>query len=469
MDGTSSVPVAAGDGGQPGHVRRAHRPAGPLRLPLGGTRARRRALRARDDGRRVPLPGRDLRRRRRRAVQARHARLRPRRALRRHARRRRPTPASGCSSSARRTPASSSRPACSSGRSGSSSPRRGRPSCRSTRTRCSASGRATCCRSRTRSWAAACSSSNASIDAHRALGDGLPRSHARSDGSGELDVEADEVIAATGFTCSAARPAGARRGGLRAQPAAGDDQLLGERHGARHLLRRHDRPGRAGMKKYGLPANSGAVHGARYNARTMADHVAEQHFGVELPREPVSAERARRPAARGGDRAPELWNQKSYLARAFSLGPDGPFDEGIVPLPSSSTRRAPAASRSRSRPMPTGRSGRWSTFGAAAPAARSCSTPSRCTNSAPRPTGAAACPKRSRACCPDRSGAAPRAGLWRARAATREHQCEIVDVGAARGWSRGARGRRARRWRASAIASTGRGRCPASATSAPAC
>ena len=30
------------------------------------------------------------------------------------------------------------------------------------------------------------------------------------------------------------------------------------------------------MKKYGLPANSGAVHGARYNARTMVYHVAAE-------------------------------------------------------------------------------------------------------------------------------------------------------------------------------------------------
>jgi hypothetical protein len=30
--------------------------------------------------------------------------------------------------------------------------------------------------------------------------------------------------------------------------------------------------------------------------------------------------------------APELWNQKGYLARAVLFGAEGPYDEGIVPL-----------------------------------------------------------------------------------------------------------------------------------------
>ena len=36
--------------------------------------------------------------------------------------------------------------------------------------------------------------------------------------------------------------------------------------------------GVAGLMKYGMPANSGAVHGARYNARMMVQHVAEEHL-----------------------------------------------------------------------------------------------------------------------------------------------------------------------------------------------
>ena len=78
--------------------------------------------------RRLPLPGRHLRRRRRQAVHARHARLRARRRTTSTRDPRRRTRASACSSWARRTAASSSPPACSSGPSASCSPRRGRPS-----------------------------------------------------------------------------------------------------------------------------------------------------------------------------------------------------------------------------------------------------------------------------------------------------------------------------------------------------
>jgi hypothetical protein len=87
------------------------------------------------------------------------------------------------------------------------------------------------------------------------------------------------------------------------------------------------------MKKYGLPANSGAVHGARYNARTMVFHVAQKHFGVEIPRPMVEPSRLVDVLLEEATHAPELWNQKSYLARSFSLDPSvGIRDEGVVPL-----------------------------------------------------------------------------------------------------------------------------------------
>ena len=89
--------------------------------------------------------------------------------------------------------------------------------------------------------------------------------------------------------------------------------------------------GVSGMKKYGLPANSGAVQGARYNARTMVHHVAETHFGVHLPRPVVAPNDLIEQLLTTATRAPELWNQKSYLARAFSLDSgEGILDQGIV-------------------------------------------------------------------------------------------------------------------------------------------
>jgi hypothetical protein len=102
--------------------------------------------------------------------------------------------------------------------------------------------------------------------------------------------------------------------------------------------------GVSGMKKYGLPANSGAVHGARYNARTMVGHVARTHFGVEPERPRVAADALVDLLLTEATEAPELWNQKSYLARAFSLDPrEGIRDEGIVPLAHFVDEEGPAA------------------------------------------------------------------------------------------------------------------------------
>src|SRR2546430_11814558 len=37
--------------------------------------------------------------------------------------------------------------------------------------------------------------------------------------------------------------------------------------------------GSQGMRKHGIPSNSGAVQGYRYNARVLARHLAEERFG----------------------------------------------------------------------------------------------------------------------------------------------------------------------------------------------
>jgi hypothetical protein len=88
-----------------------------------------------------------------------------------------------------------------------------------------------------------------------------------------------------------------------------------------------------GMKKYGLPSNSGAVHGARYNARIMVRHLAEKHFGIKPDTPSVEPRRLVEYLLDEATNAPELWNQKSYLARAVSVDPAiGMRDEGIVPL-----------------------------------------------------------------------------------------------------------------------------------------
>ena len=89
--------------------------------------------------------------------------------------------------------------------------------------------------------------------------------------------------------------------------------------------------GAAGLKKNGV-GGTGAVQGARYNARILARSLAERHFGVAVPREVVAPGAVVDRLLEEASDAPELWNQKGYLARVVLAGPDGPYDDGILPL-----------------------------------------------------------------------------------------------------------------------------------------
>ncbi|MDL2336160.1 MAG: NAD(P)-binding domain-containing protein, partial [Chloroflexota bacterium] len=161
---------------------------------------------------------------------------------------------------------------------------------------------------------------NASIDRiERAPGGGFRVFCIRSENGQELSVETDEVIAATGFQCPLRDlpelgVAVFGRSGLPAMTNYYESATVAGIYFAGTIGQ-----GVSGMKKYGLPANSGAVHGARYNARTMVYHVATTHFGVELPRAEVKPDALIDLLLMEATRAPELWNQKSYLAHAFSL------------------------------------------------------------------------------------------------------------------------------------------------------
>lgn len=90
--------------------------------------------------------------------------------------------------------------------------------------------------------------------------------------------------------------------------------------------------GSFGLRKY---SGSPAVHGFRYNARILAGHIGEKHFGVKIKRRKIAAARVAGFLLAEVTRGPELWNQQSYLGRVVSFDPGrGILDEGVQPLSS---------------------------------------------------------------------------------------------------------------------------------------
>jgi thioredoxin reductase len=148
---------------------------------------------------------------------------------------------------------------------------------------------------------------------------------------GKLELEADEVVLATGFrTPLGDLPklgvATVNEGRLPAQSPYWESVSLPGIYFAGNATQASP-----GLRKYGSTSSSSSVNGFRYNARVLARRIAERHFGVTPERrrlEPIEVV----PFVLGElARAPELWIQKGYLARVVTF--DGEArDEGIVPL-----------------------------------------------------------------------------------------------------------------------------------------
>ena len=137
----------------------------------------------------------------------------------------------------------------------------------------------------------------------------------RSSDSVEMSFEVDEVIAATGFTAPlldlpelGVTTFGQSR--LPAQTPFWESATVPGIFFAGTIGQ-----GSGGLKKHGIPSNSGAVQGARYNARVLARHIATTRFGV-VPDRPLL-----NPSSVAGrlidelTDGPELWHQRAYLAR----------------------------------------------------------------------------------------------------------------------------------------------------------
>jgi thioredoxin reductase len=148
----------------------------------------------------------------------------------------------------------------------------------------------------------------------------------------DLVLEVDQVVAATGFTTP-----------LRDLPELGVRTFHQERLPSQTpywesqstegvFFAGSITQGAIGLKKYGIPSNSAAVHGFRYNARVLADHMAAR-LGRPPEREKLDPDDVVPFLLAEVDHAPELWNQQSYLARVVSFDRDaGIVDEGIQPL-----------------------------------------------------------------------------------------------------------------------------------------
>ncbi len=90
-----------------------------------------------------------------------------------------------------------------------------------------------------------------------------------------------------------------------------------------------------GLSKHGIPPNSGAVQGYRYNARILARRIAETRFGVTVGRQQLDPARVHDYLLDEAARGPALWHQKGFLARVVTASPeDGVRDEGVLPLTS---------------------------------------------------------------------------------------------------------------------------------------
>jgi thioredoxin reductase len=150
---------------------------------------------------------------------------------------------------------------------------------------------------------------------------------------GDLVLEADAVIATTGF-----------RVPLLDLPELGLATLLGDRMPALNpywesislpgvFFAGNATVGAPGLRKHGAGSASTSVRGFRYNARVLARHIAERLGRVEPPDRPLAADEVAPLLTGELGRCPELWGQKAYLARVVGLEDGGrAFDRGVQPL-----------------------------------------------------------------------------------------------------------------------------------------
>jgi hypothetical protein len=147
---------------------------------------------------------------------------------------------------------------------------------------------------------------------------------------GRLELAVDDVIAATGFQT----PLGdlpqlglvtVADGRVPALTAFWESVSLPGAYFAGNASQ-----GARGLVKRGAGASSTAVNGFRYNARVLAEHLA-QSLGVRTPTRRAIADGVAF-LLRELSTAPELWVQKGYLCRELIRSGEGFVDGGVLPL-----------------------------------------------------------------------------------------------------------------------------------------
>lgn len=178
-----------------------------------------------------------------------------------------------------------------------------------------------------------CAIVDAAIEGIAPSGDGLTVALRRTNDAQTMNVTVDDVINATGFVTPLLDlpKLGVATFGQSRLPAQTDYWESASAPGI--FFAGTITQGAPSLGKYGIPPNSGAVHGHRYNAVILARYIAETVFGKTIERPRLGPSDVAPLMLAEADQSPELWHQRGYLARCV-VGDlsDGFTDLGVMPL-----------------------------------------------------------------------------------------------------------------------------------------
>ena len=165
---------------------------------------------------------------------------------------------------------------------------------------------------------------DAAIDRVERHADGaLAVSLRRTDGGGDILVEADDVISATGFVAPLLDLPALGVATFGASCAAGREPLVGEQDRARDLRRRDAGPGGEGPA---APRPARELRGGPWGALQRPGagrHIARTRFGIEPARPAIDRAHVVNWLATELADGPELFHQRGYLARLLTADPTG--------------------------------------------------------------------------------------------------------------------------------------------------